>query len=270
MYNNVSGKKFDNCWEFVEPGRSGLYMDVNSELVGKNFLYMLTSDKYSTWLKKAFDKLPVSRQALFNETISECEKVAENFKLTAPNAKYGLAFIKLWVSNYTANIDDGPICNELVLNSSANKFGLLVYSKLRSVTETSSSSLNNISVAAYETGYTGIGGYGYCHYLELMDSSPYPWTACAFISFMVNTVEGFEAWGRDMGGYSANPSLAIKNEAKFHHSTAGGTEFPVKNDRGFDWWTAEGCGELVIEDPKYCAKVSADLGDWIDIVRAGR
>ena len=103
-----------------------------------------------------------------------------------------------------------------------------------------------------------------------MDSSPYPWTACAFISYMVTKLDGFTAWGKDMGGYSANPVLAAENEAKFHHSTAGGTDFPAKNDRGFEWWSSAEGGQLVIEDPKYCAEVSVDLGDWIDITRAHR
>lgn len=270
MYNNVGGAKFTNCWDFVYNGAKGLFMDINSELVGKNFLYMLTEDKYATWLKNAFDKLPAEKQAFFNPVLSECATLAKNFALESPNAKYGLAYAKLWVQNYNEQTDDGPICNELVTKSAVDEFALIVYSKLRSVSETAEASVNNISVAAYEPGYSGIGGYGYCHYLEVMDSSPYPWTACAFISFMVTKLDGFTAWGKDMGGYSANPDLAAENEAKFKHSTAGGTTYPAKNDRGFDWWTAEKCGELVVEDPAYCAKVSIDLGDWLDIVRAGR
>ncbi len=270
MYNNVGGAKFTNCWDFVAEGASGLFMDVNSELVGKNFLYMLTADKYSTWLKEAFDKLPADKKAYFQPTIDECATLAANFGLEGANAKYGLAYVKLWVSSYNEQTDDGPICNELVSKSAVDEFGLLVYSKLRSVSETAEASVNNISVAAYEDGYEGFGGYGYCHYLEVLDSSPYPWTACAFISFMATKLDGFTAWGKDMGGYSANPKLAEENEAKFHHSTAGGDKFPAKNDRGFAWWSGADGGQLVIEDPAYCAEVSIDLGDWIDIVRAGR
>ncbi len=270
MYNNVNGTKFTNCWDFVGKDTSGLYMDVNSELVGKNFLYMLTQDKYATWLKNAFDKLDASKQAYFKPVIEECDKLAKTYGLESSNAKYGLAWVQLWVKNYHAETDDGPICNELVTKSAAGEFALIVYSKLRSVTETAEASVNNITVAAYSDDYTGIGGYGYCHYLEVLDSSPYPWTACAFISYMVTKLDGFTAWGKDMGGYSANPALAAENEAKFNHSKAGGTQFPAKNDRGFDWWAGENGGQLVIEDPQYCAEVSLDLGDWIDIIRAGR
>lgn len=270
MYNNVGGASFANCWDFVYDKASGMFMGVNSELVGKNFLYMLTADKYATWLKDAYDKLDAEKKAFFDPTVAECETLAKNFGLTSANAKYGLAWIKLWVENYNEQTDDGPICNELVTRSAANEFALIVYSKLRSVSETAESSVKNVNVAAYDDGYTGIGGYGYCHYLEVMDSSPYPWTACAFIAYMVTELDGFTAWGRDMGGYSANPDLAAKNEAQFNHATAGGADFPAKNDRGYDWWTAADGGQLVIEDPAYCAQVSLDLGDWIDIIRAGR
>ena len=165
MYNHLNGIKFTNCWDFVAPGTHGLFMGVNSELVGKNFLYMLTADKYATWLKNAFDKLPAEKQAQFTPVLNECAKLAENFGLESKNAKYGLAYIKLWVQNYNEETDDGPICNSIVKTSAAGEFALIVYSKLRSVAETADVSVKNISVAAYEEGYSGIGGYGYSHYL---------------------------------------------------------------------------------------------------------
>ena len=59
---------------------------------------------------------------------------------------YALAWIKLWVESYSAQTDDGPICNTLVDKSATDQFGLLVYSKLRSVEESDSVSVNNIKV----------------------------------------------------------------------------------------------------------------------------
>ena len=88
------------------------------------------------------------------------------------NGKYALAWIKLWVESYNAQTDDGPICNTLVDKSATDQFGLLVYSKLRSVEESATVSVNNVNVAAYQDGYTGIGGFGYCHYLFVTDNSP--------------------------------------------------------------------------------------------------
>ena len=265
MYNCTGDKTYDNCWDFVAPGEHGLYMDIDSEIVGKNFLYMLTRDDYAAWLKRAFDALSAEEQALFLPTVSAMEQDAADLGL-GPDGAYALAWIKLWVESYSAQTDDGPICNVLVDQSATDQFGLLVYSKLRSVEESASVSVNNIKVAAYEDGYTGIGGYGYCHYLFVTDNSPLPWTACAFIAYMTCTVNGFSAWGKDMGGYSANPLVAQGTEDTYHHSIGGGDEFPAKNDRGYAWWTAEGQGELVLEDPEYCASVAFTVGSWIEML----
>ena len=259
MYNCTGSKAYTNCWDYVADGAHGLFMDVDSEIVGKNFLYMLTRDDYAAWMKEAFDALPDDQKAYFQPTINECK-----------DAAYSLAWIKLWVGSYNAQTDDGPICNTLVDASATDQFGLLVYSKLRSVEESATVSVNNIKVAAYEDGYTGIGGYGYCHYLFVTDNSPLPWTACAFIAYMTCTKDGFSAWGKDMGGYSANPKVAEENEAEYHHSIGGMEEdgttvkFAAKNDRGYDWWTNE--GKLVLEDPQYCADAAFGIGSWIEVL----
>ena len=267
MFNSTGAKTYDNCWDFVAEGEHGQFMSIDSEIVGKNFLYMLTAPKYAKYLKDAFDKLPASEQAYFQTTIDAVAKDASDFGLDE-NGKYALAWIKLWVESYTAVEDDGPICNNLVDTSATDQFGLLVYSKLRSVTESDSKSVNNIKVAAYEDGYEGIGGYGYCHYLFVTDNSPLPWTACAFIAYMTCTQDGFNAWGKDMGGYSSNPEVATANEERHHHSTGGYVDgvitYPAKNDRGYDWWVGE--GELVLEDPAYCASVAFTVGSWIELL----
>ena len=269
MYNNTGSKSYDNCWDFVAEGEHGLFMDIDSEIVGKNFLYMLTRDDYAAMLKEAFDALSAEEQAYFQPTISEMASEAESLGL-GENGKYALAWIKLWVGSYNAQTDDGPICNTLVDQSATDQFGLIVYSKLRSVEESASVSKNNITVAAYNDGYTGMGGFGYCHYLFVTDNSPLPWTACAFIAYMTCTADGFSAWGKDIGGYSSNPEVAAENEAIYHHETGGmaedGTtvEYAALNDHGYDWWTNE--GKLVLEDPEYCASVSFTVGSWIEML----
>ena len=269
MYNNTGSKSYDNCWDFVAEGEHGLFMDIDSEIVGKNFLYMLTRDDYAAMLKEAFDALSAEEQAYFQPTINEMASEAESLGL-GENGKYALAWIKLWVGSYNAQTDDGPICNTLVDQSATDQFGLIVYSKLRSVEESASVSKNNITVAAYNDGYTGMGGFGYCHYLFVTDNSPLPWTACAFIAYMTCTADGFSAWGKDIGGYSSNPEVAAENEAIYHHETGGmaedGTtvEYAALNDHGYDWWTNE--GKLVLEDPECCASVSFTVGSWIEML----
>ena len=256
MFNNTGSKTFTNCWDFVLPGEHGLFMDIDSEIVGKNFLYMLTEPKYAANLKAAFDVLPEAKKSQLQSTVDGLENDAKDLGLDA-NGKYALAWIKLWVESYNAQVDDGPICNTLVDRSATDQFGLLVYSKLRSVTESETVSKNNITVAAYQDGYQGMGGYGYCHYLFVTDNSPLPWTACAFIAYMTCTVDGFSAWGKDMGGYSSNPTVALGTEAKYQHSVNQG-------DKGYDWWVGQ--GKLVLEDPEYCSSVAFTVGSWIEML----
>ena len=55
---------------------------------------------------------------------------------------------------------------------------------------------------------------------------------------------------------------------RYHHSQGGYEDgvnvFDCKNDRGFDWWKNN--GELVIEDPEYCASVAFTVGSWIEML----
>ncbi len=267
-YNCTGSAVYDNCWDFVAEGVHALYMDIDSEVVGKNFLYMLTEDKYAAWIKEAFEALDADQKAYFQPTVDAMETDASDLGLGA-DGKYALAWIKLWVESYNAQTDDGPICNTLVTSSATDQAGLLVYSKLRSVEESDGVSVANVKVAAYQDGYTGIGGFGYCHYLFVTDNSPLPWTSCAFIAYMTCTEDGFSAWGKDMGGYSSNPDVAAATEATHNHSKGGYDEsgnlvFDSKNDRGYDWWTTD--GKLVLEDPEYCASVSFTVGSWIELL----
>lgn len=268
MFNNNGNATYKNAWDFVAPGVHPLFMDIDSEVVGKNFLYMLTSPEYSKYMKDAFSALDSNKQAQFQNTINSLADKAKELNLN-DDAKYSLAWIKLWVENYNAQTDDGPICNTLVQRSAKDQSGLIVYSKIRSVEESANVSVNNVTVAAYQDDYIGIGGYAYCHYLFLTDNSPLPWTACAFIAYMTCTVDGFSAWGKDMGGYSSNPLVMAGTEEKYHHSSAGYVNginlFPAKNDRGYEWWINK--GKLVVEDPKYCAKSSFRVAAWIDSLK---
>ena len=220
-------------------------MDINSEIVGKNFLYMLTKPEYAAQLKNAYEKLDDAKKAYFKPTVDAMAKDAKDLGLDA-NGKYALAWIKLWVNSYNAVTDDGPICNELVKKSAANQFGLLVYSKVRSVAESNEVSVKNIKVAAYQPGYEGMGGYAYCHYLFLTDNSPMPWTSCAFIAYMTQTLDGFSAWGKDIGCYSTNPDIDKQNEEIHHHLRGGYDEDGNLASALFVVWDSKSAYNLVI------------------------
>ena len=160
-FNNVGEASYKNCWDFVAPDVHPLFMGVNSEPVGKNFLYMLTRDDYAAIVKDAYDKLDADKQAIFAPTVEEMEAEAADLGFEGENIKYALAWIKLWCEQFHEETDDGPICTTLVDKSAAGQCGLLVYSKLRSVEESESVSVNNVTVAAYQDDYEGFGGYAY-------------------------------------------------------------------------------------------------------------
>lgn len=264
MFNNRGSKTFENMWDFVDEGNRPMFMGLDSEPVGKNFLVMLTRQDYSDIVKQAYDALPADKKTYFDKTINEVAPDAVGLGLTHANAKYALAWIKLWVKQLNVLTDDGPISTELVKGSAINQSALIVYSKLRSITETAESSKNNATIAAYQNNYVGIGGFMYKHYLQILKTSPFPWTSAAFIHFMTTTQDGFSPWGRDIGGYSSNP-IANQDHSKDGMDTDGVTvKFAAINDRGYDWWSTS--GNLVIEDPKYVSKFSYNIGNWIDII----
>ena len=265
MFNNLGEKTYKNMWDFVREGEAPLFMGVNSEPVGKNFLYMMTNDKYATIAKEAYEAWD-GKNAEDDELIESMKEDAADLGLTGDNVQYGLAWVYLWCEKYNEETDDGPICNTLVTTSAKDQAGLLVYSKLRSVEETAESSVNNVTVAAYQDGYVGIGGYAYKHYLMLTKTSPLPWTSCALIAYMTTTQEGFKAWGKDMGGYAPVPAC-MQDHSKDGY-VDGVDTYPAKNDRGYDWWLNE--GKLVVEEPAYCASVSGTMSDWIDGIVANK
>ena len=81
MYNSTGSATYNNCWDFVYDGAHPLFMGVDSEIVGKNFLMMLTEDKYATWLKEAYDKLDDTKKAYFEPTIKAMQADANDLDL---------------------------------------------------------------------------------------------------------------------------------------------------------------------------------------------
>jgi len=258
MFNNLGTNTYLNVWDFVKEGEAPMFMGVDSEPVGFNFLLMLTSPEYSLIVKEAFDALNATDKAYFQPIVDGLATKANDLDL-GTNGKYALAWIKLWVEQINVLTDDGPIMAELVKTSAVDETGLLVYSKLRSIAETESSSKLNVTVAAYQNGFEGFGGFGYKHFLQIPDTSPLPWTAAAFIAYMVTVEDGFHPWGKDMGGYSSNPTIRLDHTQDGY--VDGVNTFPVKNDLGYDWWV--GTGNLIIENPVYAASKAFTVGEWI-------
>ena len=135
MFNNTGDRTYKNMWDFVREDEHPLFMGVNSELVGKNFLYMMTADKYATWAKEAYEAWD-GKNENYDNVINTMKESAEVMGLEGENVQYGLAWVYLWCYLYQDETDDGPICTTLVTKSAKDKSGLLGYSKLGSVEET--------------------------------------------------------------------------------------------------------------------------------------
>ena len=58
-----------------------------------------------------------------------------------------------------------------------------------------------------------------------------------------------------MGSYSSNPLVEAEVDALYH-------DISHEGDRGLEWWINE--GNLVLEDPDYCARVQSTVAAWID------
>ena len=300
-YNKGSDTpEYKNVWNFAIDLNTQ-FMTPASEPVGQNFLYMLTKPAYATYVKDAYDALDAKCKEYVDDLIAGKEYKFENgdFVLSGgakqsngetgiaelmadggfeDDVKYSLAWTYAFLKHYTAVSDDGPISQNITQKSAKGSAGLLVYSKFRSIQESEDVSVKPIEVAAYQDGYVGFGGYMYKHYLQILSTSPYPWTSCALIHFMTMHQEGFQPWGKDAGGYSSNPTVQACEA--FDHSRDGNkkdengnktdeVEFKVKNDKGYTWWTgtANNQGRLVLEDGEYCTKVAATMAEWIQYLR---
>ena len=69
-FNNTGSKTYTNVWDFVAEGEHGLFMDIDSEVVGKNFLLTLTKPEYAKVLKEAYDALDASKKAYIDTAVA--------------------------------------------------------------------------------------------------------------------------------------------------------------------------------------------------------
>lgn len=264
-YNTAGGTKaYTNMWDFVAPGERPQIMGLIAEPVGYNALIMMTRVDYSDVIKSAFNALPQDETTdLYLDDVNGLIKLANTLGLTHASAPFALAWIKRFLTQMETVNDDMPLALGLTANENSVESGLLHYAKLGRVLETEEQSINNIKIAAYESGYSGLGGYMYKHYLQITKNAPLPWTAAAFIHYMATTYNGFAPWGVDLGHYSSDPRITpdrITNGYVEEHSM-----YPALNDRGHDWWAKNeaGFGRLVIEDPLYAANGHYSIGDWV-------
>ena len=249
-------------------------MDFRNETVGRNFLIRLTKQEHASVVKKAYDALPAGDlKNAADEALKYVrdKKIAKLYKVDSTDGEYALAWDKLVVENNSYNNDDGPIRTALSNKSNAGKNGLLVYSKLRKITESKDASVNNVDVVAYNPNYIGVGGYAYKHYCQIFKNAKYPYAACAFSHFITCTKDGFYAWGKDMGCYPINSTVGIDHSKsgqgwKIYNPETGQVdkviEAKTRNDKGWSYWK----DKLVEEEPEYSSG-HAGLAAWFTTLK---
>ena len=216
IYNNLGDNvpAITNVWELTDPAMKGniIFKNPESEQVNMNFLIMLTSDAWA-------------------------EKLAEAYKAWAGKdielgeyANAGYKWIAEFLGNCVFGSSDTTIAEEVSQTTAEGKIGLFVLSKLRS----SSVLTENLTVAQYDASANGyaiepFSGFMYPMYALISAAASRPYTAMLFIEYLM-TADGFQPWGKSIGAYSSNSTLA-----------------PLDGDLGIGVWKET----LVMEDAEY-------------------
>lgn len=235
IWNNTGNDvpNISNVWELTEEKFKGkvYFKNPNSEMVNRNFLTRLTKE---TWVAK--------RTKAYKDYFKK-DYVASKDYVTS--AKYKNASYE-WIGKFLSNADitsytsDTTLAGGLSKEDNHGKMGLFVLSKLRD----SSVTADNLTVGAWQDkAIAPFSGFGYALYAQLTTKAPRPYTARLFTNYM-RTAEGFKPWGKSIGCYSSNHTIA-KNSAD-------------KKDLAFYKQN------LVREDGEYINTVKVDTEDWIN------
>lgn len=215
-----------NVWQLTEKQFKGniVFKSPDQETVNMNFLVMLTNEEWSGKLAEAY-------KALYGKEIELGDYENAGYK---------------WIAEFLGNCvfgnSDTTLAEELSQDTAAGKAGLFVLSKLRS----SSVLTDNLTVGQYEAAKTGtiikpFSGFMYPMYAMVTANSSRPYTAMLFIEYLM-TAEGFAPWGKSIGAYSSNNTIAPKDG-----------DLPLAD------WKAS----LVMEDPEYILENFEDVNFFV-------
>ena len=192
IYNNGGNRSnyISNIWQVTEPEFKGIEM--KSPLLEKcsmNFLITLTSPAWQEKLSTAY------RSYYGKEWASD-----------GSFANISYEWIYKFIQNCVFINKDSTIAKDLA-NGAEGSTGFFVYSKFRSV------DYSKLTVAAFE-GVEGFAGMLYPIYLQIAANAKYPYAACLYVNYLMSEAGFINVFGKDMGAYSANTSIAISEGAK--------------------------------------------------------
>jgi len=228
IWNNLGENvpAITNVWQLTEEQFKGniVFKSPDSEQVNMNFLVMLTNEEWSAKLEEAYANLYGTEIDLGDYENAGYKWIAE------------------FLSNCVFGNSDTTLAEELSQETAAGKLGLFVLSKLRS----SSVYTENLTVGQYEATANGtaiepFSGFMYPMYAMVSANASRPYTAMAFIDYLM-TAEGFNPWGKSIGAYSTNTTIA-----------------PLEGDLGLDVWK----DTLVMEDPEYILDNYEDVYSFV-------
>lgn len=228
IYNNLGENvpAIHNVWELTAPEMKGniIFKNPQNETVNMNFLTMLTNDYWSGKLAEAY-------KAWKGEEID-----------LGSYENAGYKWIAEFLSNCTFGSSDTTIAEEVSQETAAGKIGLFVLSKLRS----SSVLTDNLTVAQYDASENGyvvepFSGFMYPMYAMVSAGATRPYTAMLFIEYLMSA-EGFQPWGKNIGAYSPNASIAVN-----------------EGDLGINVWKST----LVMEDAEYILDHFEDVNSFV-------
>lgn len=285
MVNNGGAGKdvvIDNVWDITQDKfKNHLHtMSPNNENVNRDWLIMLTQDKWCDVLKAAFEDPTNDNKSL---DLSKYESKGEK-------QKYAYAFIDKYLTNAIFYEDDGKARDAFMKDKGG--IAWIVYSKIASIQESAEITKKDITIAAlgsdHEDGNNpgtskikGFGSFMYKHYLQIMPYTSHPYTSCAFINFLSTTTTGYDAWAHDIGDYPSMPSINVDRtlgghgelsaDYKFTQDSSKPNVFPCLNDPSSDWWTDDQKGaNAVIETPSYIVSQYNNVNDFIKKVIADK
>ena len=228
IYNNLGENvpAIHNVWELTAPEMKGniIFKNPQNKTVNMNFLTMLTNDYWSGKLAEAY-------KAWKGEEID-----------LGSYENAGYKWIAEFLSNCTFGSSDTTIAEEVSQETAAGKIGLFVLSKLRS----SSVLTDNLTVAQYDASENGyvvepFSGFMYPMYAMVSAGATRPYTAMLFIEYLMSA-EGFQPWGKNIGAYSPNASIAVN-----------------EGDLGINVWKST----LVMEDAEYILDHFEDVNSFV-------
>ncbi len=200
----------------------------SAENVNMNFLVMLTSDEWVEKLEAAYK-----------------DYYGKDYVAESKYENIGYKWIAEFLTNGKRHSSDGTACSETA-SGVGGSMALVNLNKNKDLKETGVGKEDkaNLTYVAMEQedNLEGFGGFCYKMYAMVAKNAKYPYTACAFINYLLS-VEGFgQAWGAKDGYYSTNPNAAI-----------------ASTDKPLSWWKQR----LVIEDPAYVAKNLRDVFTFV-------